>query len=57
MPADIELMAKQINNLQRAMFALIWKKSGFGEHCIHCTHQYPNHDVNCKAAEIEALIR
>lgn len=57
MPADVELMAKQIANLQRAIYYLIWKKSGFGEHCIHCGSQFPNHDVNCKAVEIEALVR
>jgi hypothetical protein len=57
MAADVELMAKQIANLQRAMYYLIWKKTGFGEHCIHCGHQYPGHENKCKAAEIETLIR
>ncbi|MFN9577070.1 MAG: hypothetical protein ACK53A_02805 [Gemmatimonadota bacterium] len=50
-------MAKQIANLQRAVFHLIWKKSGFGEHCIHCDGRFPNHDESCKARDIEALVR
>ncbi len=57
MPADVELMAKQIASLQRAIYYLIWKKTGFGEHCIHCSHQYPGHEAKCKAADVEALIR
>ena len=29
------------------------KRSGFGEHCIHCNHSYPGHENKCKAAEVE----
>ena len=57
MPADVEKMAKQIANLQRAVFHMIWKKSGFGEHCIQCDGRFPNHDESCKARDIEALVR
>ena len=48
---------KKIANLQRAIYYLIWKRTGFGEHCLHCGHAYPGHEKNCKAAEIEELIR
>lgn len=48
---------KKIANLQRAIYYLIWKRTGFGEHCLHCGHAYPGHEKNCKAAEIEEIIR
>ena len=46
-----------MKNLQRAIYYLIWKRTGFGEHCIHCNHTYPGHEAKCKGAEIEALVR
>ena len=47
----------RLRNIQKAIYFLIWKRSGFGEHCIHCNHKYPDHENKCKAAEIEQLIR
>jgi hypothetical protein len=53
----LEQLADRVAKMQRAMYYLIWKKTGFGEHCIHCEHQYPGHEAKCKAAEVETLIR
>lgn len=50
-------MAATIKKLQRAIYYLIWKRSGFGEQCIHCAHVYPGHEPKCKAAEIEEMVR
>jgi hypothetical protein len=47
----------RIANLQRAVYHLIWKRTGFGEQCVHCGHAYPSHAEKCKAAEAEALVR
>jgi hypothetical protein len=52
--ADI---ADRVKKLQRAMYYLIWRRTGFGEQCIHCGHSYPGHENRCKAAEIEELVR
>jgi hypothetical protein len=46
-----------VKKLQRAIYYLIWKRTGFGEQCIHCGHLYPGHEPKCKAAEIEELVR
>jgi hypothetical protein len=46
-----------LKKLQRAIYYLIWKRSGFGEVCIHCAHVYPGHEPKCKAAEVEELVR
>jgi len=54
---DLKTLEARIANMQRAMYYLIWKKTGFGEHCLHCEHQYPGHEAKCKAAEVENLIR
>ena len=54
---DFKQIEARIAALQRAVYYLIWKRSGFGEHCIHCGHAYPSHDNKCKAAEVEALVR
>jgi len=43
--------------LQRAVYYLIWKRTGFGEQCVHCGHAYPAHAEKCKAAEVEELVR
>ena len=47
----------RLKNLQRAIYHLIWKRTGFGEACIHCNKAFPNHEAKCKAAEAEQLIR
>jgi hypothetical protein len=47
----------RIAKLQRAVYYLIWKRTGFGEQCVHCGHAYPGHAEKCKAAEVEALVR
>jgi hypothetical protein len=47
----------KIAKLQRAVYYLIWKRTGFGEQCVHCGHSYPSHAERCKAAEVEALVR
>ena len=54
---DIKQLEARIAALQRAVYYLVWKRSGFGEHCIHCGHAYPGHENKCKAAEVEALVR
>jgi hypothetical protein len=54
---DVIDLEKKVKALQRAMYYMIWKRTGFGEHCIHCGHAYPGHEAKCKAAEVEALIR
>ncbi|HVE80264.1 MAG TPA: hypothetical protein VNA89_15465 [Gemmatimonadaceae bacterium] len=50
-------LEERIKKLQRAVFYLVWKRTGFGEHCVHCGHAYPKHESLCKAAEVEALVR
>ena len=47
----------RIKSLQRAIYYLIWKRTGFGEACIHCNKAFPNHEAKCKAADVEQLIR
>ncbi len=54
---DLKALEAKFAKMQRAMYYLIWKKTGFGEHCVHCEHQYPGHEPKCKAAEAEQLIR
>jgi len=46
-----------VAKLQRAVYYLIWKRTGFGEQCVHCGHAYPAHAERCKAAEVEGLVR
>ena len=53
-PAELE---DRVKNLQRAVYYLIWRRTGFGEQCIHCGHSYPGHEPTCKAADIEELVR
>ncbi len=55
--ADLKQLDERVKTLQRAIYYLIWRRTGFGEHCIHCNHVYPGHENKCKAAEIEQLIR
>lgn len=47
----------RVAKLQRAVYYLIWKRTGFGEQCIHCGHAYPAHGERCKGAEVEGLVR
>ena len=47
----------RVAKLQRAVYYLIWKRTGFGEQCVHCGHAYPAHAERCKAAEVEGLVR
>jgi hypothetical protein len=54
---DLRQINERIAGLQRAVYYLIWKRTGFGEQCIHCGHAYPTHENTCKAAEVEALVR
>ena len=50
-------LSDRVKKLQRAVYYLIWRRTGFGEQCIHCGHSYPGHEAKCKAAEIEELVR
>ena len=50
-------LEERVKNLQRAVYYLVWKRTGFGEHCVHCGHAYPKHEQKCKAAEVEELVR
>jgi hypothetical protein len=54
---DPRQLNERISALQRAVYYLIWKRTGFGEQCIHCGHAYPAHEHKCKAAEVELLVR
>jgi hypothetical protein len=62
MPADdpetrLKLLEDRVAKLQRALYYLVWRRGGFGDHCIHCGSAYPKHEERCKAAEIEELVR
>ncbi|MEX2179459.1 MAG: hypothetical protein WD801_12165 [Gemmatimonadaceae bacterium] len=50
-------LGERMKKMQRAIYYLIWRRTGFGEQCIHCGHSYPGHENKCKGAEIEELIR
>lgn len=54
---DIALLKDQIKSLKRAVYHLVWKRSGFGDQCVHCAGQYPKHDPNCRLLDIDQLIR
>ena len=53
----VQDLEDKVAKLQRAVYYLIWKRTGFGEQCVHCGHSYPGHAERCKAAEVEALVR
>ena len=55
--ADTQQLEERIKTLQRAVYYLIWKRTGFGEVCLHCNHNYPGHEPKCKAADVENLVR
>jgi hypothetical protein len=54
---DPRQLSERIKALQRAVYYLVWKRTGFGEQCIHCGGAYPNHENKCKAYEVEQLVR
>jgi hypothetical protein len=54
---DLRQLSERVAALQRSVYYLIWKRTGFGEQCIHCGHAYPGHENECKAAEVEKLVR
>ena len=54
---DLRQLNERIKSLQRAVYYLVWKRTGFGEVCVHCGRAYPDHDDHCKAAEVEQLVR
>ena len=56
-PSTVQELEDKVAKLQRAVYYLIWKRTGFGEQCVHCGHSYPGHAERCKAAEVEALVR
>ena len=36
----IQDLEDRVAKLQRAVYYLIWKRTGFGEQCVHCGHSY-----------------
>ncbi len=54
---QMQELEDRVAKLQRAVYYLIWKRTGFGEQCVHCGHAYPGHAERCKAAEVESLVR
>lgn len=55
--ARLKLLEDRVAQLQRAVYYLVWRRGGFGDHCIHCGSAYPKHEARCKAAGVEALVR
>lgn len=55
--AQVSELKEQVKKLQRAVYYLVWKRTGFGEQCVHCGSAYPNHENKCKGKEIEELVR
>jgi len=56
-PSTTTALEDRVKKLERAVYYLVWKRTGFGEQCIHCGHAYPKHEHRCKGAEIEELVR
>ena len=54
---QIKELESRVQMLQRAIFYLIWKRTGFGEHCVHCNHACPDHEPKCNAAQVEQMVR
>jgi hypothetical protein len=54
---ELAELKERVQALQRALYFLVWKRTGFGDQCLHCGKQYPKHENHCRAAEIEQLIR
>ena len=57
MPTSSSDLEDRIKKLQRAVYYLCWRRTGFGEQCVHCGQTYPKHEETCKVAEIEQLVR
>ena len=55
--ARLKQVEDRIAKLQRAVYYLVWRRGGFGDHCIHCGSAYPKHEARCKAAEVEDRVR
>ena len=55
--ARLKLLEDRVAKLQRGLYYLVWRRGGFGDHCIHCGSAYPKHEARCKAAEVEDLVR
>ena len=34
--ARLKQLEDRITKLQRAVYYLVWRRGGFGDHCIHC---------------------
>ena len=56
-PSTTTALEERVKKLERAVYYLVWKRTGFGEQCIHCGSSYPKHEHRCKGAEIEELVR
>jgi hypothetical protein len=54
---DLRQLSDRVHALQRAVYYLVWRRTGFGEQCIHCGKAYPEHEEKCKGADIERLVR
>ena len=54
---ELSQLEDRVRKLQRAVYYLVWKRTGFGEHCVHCGGAYPKHEAKCKAADVEELVR
>jgi hypothetical protein len=50
-------LKERFQRLQRAVYYLVWKRTGFGDQCLHCGATYPNHQPHCRAGEVEGLVR
>ena len=55
--SELADLKERVQALQRALYFLVWKRTGFGDQCLHCGKSYPKHEEHCRAAEIERLIR
>lgn len=55
--SNVEQLEDRIKKLQRAIYSLVWRRTGFGEQCLHCGHSYPGHEHKCKVSDIEELVR
>jgi hypothetical protein len=55
--SDVADLRERVLALQRALYYLVWKRTGFGDQCLHCGKLYPKHEQHCRAAEVEQLIR
>ena len=56
MPSNtpVQELEDKVAKLQRAVYYLIWKRTGFGEQCVHCGHSYPGHAERCSFATLSS---